>query len=238
MSPKCPIRFNVSLLKWINLAKLPGWCEYLCALCLSDGARLPFFFPSSMEMCWYFQLRGKCIQITYFTAAGELVDFYDTRLPPGAICKSDAAGSIQIKIALFFPGGEIHFFTQSVINCTHTHAQWVQYSATYPLCADSSTRDLNPPPSGLLIDGGRTESWENVWSFSAARFNSLSAFLKTWQFKDEEVFKRCGDAAPRCVDHFICLMSVSHTASHVAARCDEPRWGGWLCAILSQAAVD
>lgn len=58
MSPKCPIRFNVSLLKWINLAKLPGWCEYLCALCLSDGARLPFFFPSSMEMCWYFQLRG------------------------------------------------------------------------------------------------------------------------------------------------------------------------------------
>lgn len=121
MSPKCPIRFNVSLLKWINLAKLPGWCEYLCALCLSDGARLPFFFPSSMEMCWYFQLRGKCIQITYFTAAGELVDFYDTRLPPGAICKSDAAGSIQIKIALFLPGGEIHFFTQSVINCTHTH---------------------------------------------------------------------------------------------------------------------
>lgn len=53
MSPKCPIRFNVSLLKWINLAKLPGWCEYLCALCLSDGARLPFFSP----LLW------KCVDI-------------------------------------------------------------------------------------------------------------------------------------------------------------------------------
>ena len=82
MSPKCPTQFNVSLLRWINLAKLPGWCEYPCALCLSDGGRLPFsFFFFSMEMCWYFQLRGKYIQITYFTAAGELVDFYDTRLP-------------------------------------------------------------------------------------------------------------------------------------------------------------
>lgn len=214
---------------WISVCSLPEW-----------RSQITLFFPLFYGNVLIFSIKRQMYSNHLLYCSWWISRFLWYTSPPGAICKSDAAGSIQIKIALFFPGGEIHFFTQSVINCTHTHthAQWVQYSATYPLCADSSTRDLNPPPSGLLIDGGRTESWENVWSFSAARFNSLSAFLKTWQFKDEEVFKRCGDAAPRCVDHFICLMSVSHTASHVAARCDEPRWGGWLCAILSQAAVD
>lgn len=122
MSPKCPIRFNVSLLKWINLAKLPGWCEYLCALCLSDGARLPFFFPLFYGNVLIFSIKRQMYSNHLLYCSWWISRFLWYTSPPGAICKSDAAGSIQIKIALFFPRGEIHFFTQSFTNCRHTHS--------------------------------------------------------------------------------------------------------------------
>ena len=63
----------LSCLADVNIRVLSAW--------VTEADYLFLFFFLSMEMCWYFQLRGKYIQITYFTAAGELVDFYDTRLP-------------------------------------------------------------------------------------------------------------------------------------------------------------
>lgn len=95
---------------WISVCSLPEW-----------RSQITLFFPLFYGNVLIFSIKRQMYSNHLLYCSWWISRFLWYTSPPGAICKSDAAGSIQIKIALFFPGGEIHFFTQSVINCTHTH---------------------------------------------------------------------------------------------------------------------
>lgn len=99
---------------WISVCSLPEW-----------RSQITLFFPLFYGNVLIFSIKRQMYSNHLLYCSWWISRFLWYTSPPGAICKSDAAGSIQIKIALFFPGGEIHFFTQSVINCTHTHTRTV-----------------------------------------------------------------------------------------------------------------
>lgn len=142
---------------WISVCSLPEW-----------RSQITLFFPLFYGNVLIFSIKRQMYSNHLLYCSWWISRFLWYTSPPGAICKSDAAGSIQIKIALFFPGGEIHFFTQSVINCTHTHTHTHSEYSTAPHIHSVLTR-----PRGTWTRH-RLVSWSMADELNPERTSGLS----------------------------------------------------------------
>ena len=142
---------------WISVCSLPEWRRQITFFFF-------FFFYGNVLI---FSIKRQIYSNHLLYCSWWISRFLWYTSPPGAICESDAAGSIQIKTALFFPTGKFILSLSQLLTVhththTHTHGEYSAAPPIHPVLTCPrwtwTHRCLAP-----LIDGGWTESWENVW---------------------------------------------------------------------------